>query len=206
MASNTSCVAKEPVQILCKDETGQIVPWVPPDGISLRPWHFYRHRRKESPLRRLPELFSVNHFIISQARPFVIPLFGENVHRPGNEIQCGRWRIFKFIDDLLKIENRLRLQQLDIFDLLPNLAYRVLLEEYYPGSAIALLPDILFEDVKKKMFSEPTRQSVDDSILKGERGVWPSMKSVKVRCVLEVELEKAYQIMTRRLDNELLNW
>lgn len=206
MASNTSCVAKEPVELLCKDETGQVVPWNPPDGVKPRSWYFFRHRRKESPLRRLPELFNVNHYIVSQARPFVLPLLREDTHRPGDEIQCGQWRFFKTLDDLSLIEIRTRLKQLDVFGLVPNWAYRILLDERYPSAAIVLRPDVIVPQDLKRMFREPTRECVEDSVLKGERGVWPSMISVKVRCVLEVELEKAYQQMTKKVDNDLLLW
>lgn len=206
MASNISCAAKTPVEMFCKDETGKIVPWGPPGGFKPQSWVFFRYRRKESPLRRLPELFNINHYIVSQARPFIIPLFGENIHRPGNEVQCGRWWIKRKMDNLVNIETRCRLRQFDVFGLLPSLAYRILLEEYYPAAAIALRPDIRIEDMKR-CFHEPTPQDVEESILLGERGVWPSLCSLKVRCLLEVELEKAYQDLTKKLDNEIqVNW
>ncbi|EFW23341.1 hypothetical protein D8B26_006834 [Coccidioides posadasii str. Silveira] len=205
LASNVSFAAEEEVTIWCKSETGKIVPWKPVDNLNLHSWHTFRCRSKESPLRRLPELLNVNHFIISQARPFIIPIFGEATHRPGAKVLARRWKIFRLLYTLSKVEIRCRLRQLDSFYCLPNLLRSILIEENIPGSCIVLLPQISVQDLTK-VFNKPTRDTLKHWVLKGERGVWPSMSSLKVRCVLEVELERAFQELTKKLDNNLLTW
>ncbi|WEW55663.1 triacylglycerol lipase [Emydomyces testavorans] len=205
MASNVSLAAKSPVQMWCKSETGQIVLWEQSADLDLKSWYRFRCSSKESPLRFLPQLFNVNHFIISQARPFIIPLFREEMHRPGGQIRVRTWKIFQCLKQLAKIEIRYRLRQLDALCCLPAFLHRIFLEENIPGSCVVLLPDISLWDLTK-IFEKPSREGLKYWILKGERGVWPSMNALKVRCVLEMELENAYQELTRRQDNELLTW
>lgn len=48
------------------------------------------------------------------------------------------------------------------------------------------------------MFDKPTRRSVEEWILRGERSVWPVVGALKVRCAVEVELDRCYQIVRRR--------
>ncbi|KMU91011.1 lipase 5 [Coccidioides immitis H538.4] len=191
LASNVSFAAEEEVTIWCKSETGKIVPWKPVDNLNLHSWHTFRCRSKESPLRRLPELLNVNHFIISQARPFIIPIFGEATHRPGAKVLARRWKIFHLLYTLSKVEIRCRLRQLDSFYCLPNLLRSILIEENIPGSCIVLLPQISVQDLTK-VFNKPTRDTLKHWVLKGERGVWPSMTYCDGAEGLAGELFKGY--------------
>ncbi|KAI1995602.1 triacylglycerol lipase [Ophidiomyces ophidiicola] len=205
VASCVSALDTELPVIWCKDDIGKLTPWNPKYKKYLRSWYTFRQHPKSSPLRRLPQLFNVNHFIISQPRPFMIPVFGEGIHHPGGGIHPGEWRIFRILDKLVGIETRHRLRQLNVFGLLPTLAHRIFIDDDIPGSSVVVLPDLALGDLKAP-FTGLAREKVKDLISKGERGVWPSMSSLKVRCVLEMELESAFQEMTGKKDNDLLTW
>lgn len=86
-----------------------------------------------------------------------------------------------------------RLAQLDMFGLLPSLPRRLLLDEQVPGSNIVLSPNLTLEDLGKIFDSPITRGELDYWILKGERVVWPNVAPLKVRCAVEVELDRSYQ-------------
>jgi TAG lipase/lysophosphatidylethanolamine acyltransferase len=156
---------------------------------------------RESPLYRLSTLFNVNHFIISQARPFVVPLLFKSMHCPG-DLPCRKRSWFPDLLQLLRLEIRHRLVQVDSYGLIPNVLYRLLLDEDYPNLTLLVLPRLSLSDYLKS-FWNPTRESLQRWILRGERGTWPAMSSIKVRTILEVELEKGYQIYQRKQDNSI---
>lgn len=56
------------VQLLSKDELGQIVPWLS-SGVSFVDGSV----KSDLPMERLRELFNVNHFVVSQVNPHVVP-------------------------------------------------------------------------------------------------------------------------------------
>ncbi|EEP80893.1 predicted protein [Uncinocarpus reesii 1704] len=206
IASNKSFTAKGPVRMMCKDETGQIVLWEPLlEDLDLHSWHLSRCRRKASPLRILPQVLNVNHFIISQARPFLTPIFRSQIHRPGHDVPTGEWEIFQFFKTLAKVDMRHHLREYDSLRGLPNILRRILIKEDIPGSCVALLSDVSFWDLIK-VFRKPTKESIRSWILRGERGVWPSIASLKVRCLLEMELEHSYAQLTKTWDTNLLTW
>ena len=49
-----------------------------------------------------------------------------------------------------------------------------------------------------KLLETPTKESIEYWILHGERSVWPAVSALKVRCAVEVELDRCYQLVRRR--------
>ena len=197
MASNASSNSLyQPVTIYCKDETGSIVPWgLPRHGFS-QSGRRTEYTDAESPLARIAELFNVNHFIVSQARPYLVPFLRSDVNlldrRP-----TGQWSITRSLMRLVATEIRHRLRQLDYVGLLPQALARLLIEETIPGPNLTLVPDLSLKDFTK-LFQNPDKESLAHWILKGERGTWPAISALKVRCVIEIELDKGYQVVRRR--------
>ncbi|PYI01741.1 patatin-like serine hydrolase [Aspergillus sclerotiicarbonarius CBS 121057] len=193
-ASNTSLY--QPVTIYCKDETGSIVPWPHSRDATFQSWRHVHYNDGESPLARIAELFNVNHFIVSQARPYLVPFLRSDLNlldrRP-----TGQWNITRSLMRLIIAEIRHRLRQLDYMGLLPTTLARLLIEETIPGPNITLVPDLSLMDFTK-LFQNPSKDSLAHWSLKGERGVWPAVSALKVRCVIEIELDKSYQIVRRR--------
>src|SRR5262249_13468405 len=150
-----------------------------------------------------PEIFNVNHYIISQARPCLFPLFRGDLHRPPG-VRSRGWRTkLSLLTRLLGLEIRHRLLQLDYYGFMPTFIRRILIEEDIPGSSLVILPELSASDLRQICHS-PTIQDIKGRIRKGERGVWPAMSSVKVRCTLEFRLERAHQSLRERADSNVL--
>lgn len=98
---------------------------------------------------------------------------------------------------LVMVEVRHRLRQLDYIGLLPRFLGRILIDEAIPGPNLTLVPDLSLRDFTK-IFENPSKEGLANWILKGERGVWPAVSALKVRCAVEIELDKGYQIVRRR--------
>ncbi|OJJ49548.1 hypothetical protein ASPZODRAFT_88761 [Penicilliopsis zonata CBS 506.65] len=197
LASNgSSSSLYSPVTIYCKDETGSIVPWPHSQEATFKSWRHIHYKEGESPLSRIAELFNVNHFIVSQARPYLIPFLQSELNLLDRR-QVDHWNLSRSLMRLVMIEIRHRLKQLDYLGLLPSTLAKILIEETIPGPNLTLIPDLALKDFAK-LFQNPTRESLSNWILKGERGVWPAVEALKVRCAVEIELDKGYQMVRRR--------
>ena len=86
---------------------------------------------------------------------------------------------------------------MDSFGLLPGAARRLLIDESIPGASITVVPAISPEDFLK-LLENPTKELLEYWILRGERSVWPTIGALKVRCAIEVELDRGYQLVRRR--------
>ncbi|OJJ38606.1 hypothetical protein ASPWEDRAFT_36294 [Aspergillus wentii DTO 134E9] len=201
VASNTSATTLyTPVTVYCKDETGSIVPWPHSQDATFRPWRHVSYNDGESPLSRIAELFNVNHFIVSQARPYLIPFLQSELNLLDRR-QTGQWNITRFLMRLATAEIRHRLRQFDYVGLLPQSLARLLIEETIPGSNLTLVPDLSLNDFSK-LFQNPSKEGLANWILKGERGVWPAISALKVRGAIEIELDKGYQLVRRRRSSD----
>ena len=98
---------------------------------------------------------------------------------------------------VMVMEVQHRLHQLDSLGYLHAQIRRFLLDENIPGASLTLVPEVNTTDFFK-LLENPTRQSVEYWILKGEKMVWPAVDALKVRCAVEVELDRGYQIVRRR--------
>lgn len=209
LASNASTPPLySPVTILCKDETGAIVPWsisfkpqLEKPARSFQPNHSHQQDR-DSPLSRVAELFNVNHFIISQARPYIAPFLSPDLYHPPNPRRARRQGPTILLSRILMQELHHRLLQLDTLGLLPNTVRRLLIDETVPGASLTLVPQLHATDLGK-LLETPTREGVEYWISKGERSVWPAVSMLMVRCAIEVELDRCYQFVRRRKPMEV---
>ncbi|KAF2996625.1 hypothetical protein E8E13_002127 [Curvularia kusanoi] len=204
LASNAtaSSTLYNPVVVMCKDESGAIVPWSPASETTFRPWTHASYTDRQSPLNRIAELFNVNHFIVSQARPYLAPFLRSDLHHP-NPRQDGRWKLSMPILKLVVLEIQHRLHQLDELGYLSPSIRRFLLDENVPGASLTLVPELNPGDFIK-LLENPTKEAIDYWILKGERSVWPAVTALKIRCAIEVELDRGYQLVRRRKPFESL--
>ena len=194
------------VTLLCKDETGAIVPWSTSHAQSLTTHSFSPQTHhlsaapysdRDSPLSRVAELFNVNHFIVSQARPYIAPFLSSDLQHPSSPHQARRHGYSFPLTRLLTQEIHHRLLQLDTLGLLPATLRRLLVDETIPGASITLVPTLHASDFWK-LLETPTRENVEHWILQGERSVWPAVSTLRVRCAIEVELDRCYQFVRRR--------
>lgn len=172
------------------------MPWPLTQDAVFHPWRHVHYNEGESPLSRIAELFNVNHFIVSQARPYLIPFLRSELNLLDRR-QTGWHNISRSLMRLVLVELRHRLRQLDYIGLLPAAVSRLLIDETIPGPNLTLVPDLSFKDISK-LFQQPTPEHLEEWILKGERGVWPAVSALKVREAVEIELDRGYQLVRRR--------
>lgn len=202
MASNAPDASASPVRLLCKTPKGEIQPWIittnpqakPKKRVSMRSPSTDHDR--DTPLSRVAELFNVNHFIISQARPYIAPFLAPSLNH-SNSPRSSKQPLTASIMRLLVLEVQHRLWQIDTLGLLPPGLRRLLLDETVPGASWTVVPRVSLSDFAR-LLRNPTRAEVDHWIHRGERSVWPAVCALKVRYAVEAELDQAYQVVRRR--------
>jgi TAG lipase/lysophosphatidylethanolamine acyltransferase len=183
-----------PVQLLCKGDTGAVTLYFAADFSEKEGRRQSSAAHQEAPLQRIGELFNVNHFVVSQTRPYVAPFIQlqklADHHQP-----LGRLVRFWF-DEILHW-----MEILDGFGLLPTFWQRVLMDEVVPSfaswSKVSITPQIGPWDIVH-MFDTPTAATLQRWSARGERCTWPYICELKCRCDVELELDAACASMWRR--------
>lgn len=200
VASNASSPAfygEGKTTLLCKDVQGHIVPWAPANAIDFHHWTHISYSDRDSPLRRIAELFNVNHFIVSQARPYLIPFLQSDMHGPSLlESRSRTTQLSASLVRMVGLEIRHRLRQLDTLRLLPASIRRFLVDEQIPAASMTLVPEVTAADFVR-LLETPTRETVNYWILRGERSVWPAVAALRIRCAIENELDRSYQVVRK---------
>ncbi|KAJ9616782.1 triacylglycerol lipase [Cladophialophora chaetospira] len=189
----TSKAMYAPVQLLCKNPAGELVMYFAADFSEKD----HNHRRStvhpEAPLTRIGELFNVNHFIVSQTRPYIAPFiqlqrFADR-HQPLGLLV--RFTLFEW---------RHWLEVLNQFNKLPTILQRVLVDEVVPTiaswSKVSITPQLGLKDLLKT-FDTPTPAKLQEWSARGEKCTWPYICELKVRCDIELELDAAYTRLRR---------
>ncbi|KAF5534585.1 triacylglycerol lipase [Fusarium mexicanum] len=196
-ASSPSLYGHRKTTMLCKDAHGNIVPWAPANTIDFRHWTHTSYSDRDSPLRRIAELFNVNHFIVSQARPYLIPFIQSDMHGPSLvESRSKTTQISAFLVRMVGLEIRHRLSQLDTLNLLPTGIRRFLVDEQVPAASMVLVPEVTAGDFVR-LLETPTRETLNYWVLRGERSVWPAVAALRIRCAVENELDRSYQVVRK---------
>ncbi|KAL7924013.1 patatin-like phospholipase [Trichoderma austrokoningii] len=196
-ASSPSLYGHSKATILCKDAHGNIVPWAPANTTDFRHWTHASYTDRDSPLRRIAELFNVNHFIVSQARPYLIPFLQSDMHGPSLvETRSKTTQLSAFLVRMVGLEIRHRLRQLDSLRLVPASIRRFLIDEQVPAASMTLVPEVTASDFVR-LLETPTQDTLNYWILRGERSVWPAVAALKIRCTVENELDRSYQVVRK---------
>lgn len=191
LVSNANDRSQTPHRLMCKDSTGNVVPYETTTTTNgPTPYRSNPMTPQESPLSRLGELFNVDHFIVSQARPYIAPFLYPT-------LRVFKTSFFAFFTRLILGECQLRLRQLDILGVLNAGIKRLLMDETVPGPALTLVPEIRAADWVR-LLRNPTKAEIDHWIERGERSVWPNVVQLWVRLGIEQELERGYQLVRRQ--------
>jgi TAG lipase/lysophosphatidylethanolamine acyltransferase len=194
----TSKTLQTPVHLLYKDESGRVKPYFAYDARNdnrALASRYGRAQLRQAPLMRIGELFNVNHFIVSQARPYLIPFVRARRSRSGI-FGVGAGLLRGVSDEVFHW-----LVQINSLGYLPTPLSRLMIQETIPSASewakISLTPDLSLKDVFR-LFDIPTQASLDQWILRGERSVWPAVCELTIRCGIEFELDAAYESVRRR--------
>jgi TAG lipase/steryl ester hydrolase/phospholipase A2/LPA acyltransferase len=190
--------------LLVKDPaTGAHLPWNPTpqrliDGSV----------DNDLPMTRLAEMFNVNHFIVSQVNPHVVPFLAKDdrlypATTPGRLRQekgsqdSGEW--FYTLTALAKDEAMHRLHFLSELGIFPHLfsKLRCVLSQRYSGD-ITILPEIPLNDLPL-ILKNPTPEFMLRNCMIGERATWPKLSRIRDRLGIELALDQAVHHLRARV-------
>lgn len=198
MASHITNMARhrdsQPIQLLYKDNSGTI------HTLSTNPAQATKIHRppsaldRKTPLTRLKQLFNIDHFIISQARPYIAPFIAPSlpyIRKPNQHTS-----FLPSFTSLLTEGIKHSLLLADILGLLPDPLRRVLSDETVPtaggSDSLTLVPEVSLSDWRR-LLKNPSREELHFWIVRGQRSVWPALCALKMRCCLEFALDQAYE-------------
>ncbi|KAL9102814.1 MAG: hypothetical protein Q9163_002092 [Psora crenata] len=186
--------------LLAKDpKTGEAVTWNP----TPQRW-IDGSVDNDIPMTRLAEMFNVNHFIVSQVNPHVVPFIMKEeglVAKGAQELPslptAPSW--LDSLSHLAKGETLHRMHTLTELGFFPNLLTKTIsvLSQKYSGD-ITILPEISYADFPR-MLSNPTPEFMHAAMLSGERATWPKISIIKNHCAIELALDDAVQKLRTRI-------
>ncbi|RKP25290.1 acyl transferase/acyl hydrolase/lysophospholipase [Syncephalis pseudoplumigaleata] len=163
--------------LLAKDVHGNIVPWTP---TSIKWGDANPSDNQASLLARMTELFNINHFIVSQANPLIVPFISKG---PGH----GSESISIKLRNLLGSELKHRIRQMGQMHLLPKPITNMFAERV--SGNVTISPRLNLRDFKM-LLSNPTNSLVKYWIVKGEQSTWPMLPLISNRCSIELALDR----------------
>jgi TAG lipase / steryl ester hydrolase / phospholipase A2 / LPA acyltransferase len=179
--------------------TGEHLPWNP----TPQRW-IDGSVDNDLPMTRLAEMFNVNHFIVSQVNPHVVPFLAKDdaaITRDSQNISsnAGTTDWLFTVTNLAKGEALHRMQVLADLGIFPNLVTkaRSVLSQKYSGD-ITILPEIYYRDIPR-MLKNPTSDFMVQACLSGERATWPKLSRIRNHCAVELELDAAVQQLRARV-------
>jgi predicted acylesterase/phospholipase RssA len=164
--------------LLAKDKAGNVIPWNPTghrwiDGSV----------ENDLPMVRISELFGVNHFLVSQVNPHVVPFLSTDL------APSFFSRTFSSLADALKNELAHRLGQVADLGVAPTLMNRTvgLLKQRYTGD-VTVVPDVGIKDYLK-LIVNPTDEDLTSYRERGERAVMAKIPQIRNRLAIELAID-----------------
>ncbi|KAH6564428.1 hypothetical protein BASA61_007516 [Batrachochytrium salamandrivorans] len=166
--------------LMAKDKSGATKPWNPSG-------HRWIDGSVESdlPMQRISELFGVNHFIVAQVNPHVIPFMSWSNRAPSAftsfVVQLGQ---------LTQKELLHRLTQLDDLGIQDSYLSRIksIICQKYWGD-ITIVPHLPWRKFAR-VLSNPTVDMVIDYTIDGERAIWPQIAIMRNHLQIELCLNQ----------------
>lgn len=191
--SAASLLAKDP-------KTGKEVPWNPTPNAG---W-IDGSVDNDLPMTRLAEMFNVNHFIVSQVNPHVVPFLAKDEEiisaqaQQNSAISAGPTWMHNFTN-LAKGEALHRLHVLSELGIFPNYLTkaRSILNQRYSGD-ITIFPSISYAQFPK-VLSNPTTEYMLQALLTGERATWPKLSRIQNHLAIELALDDTIRQLRARV-------
>ncbi|CAI2174449.1 6715_t:CDS:10 [Funneliformis geosporum] len=159
--------------LMAKDKSGNTIHWNP----SGHRW-IDGSVENDLPMNKLSELFNVNHFIVCQVNPHVVPFMQKNLI-PSPISRLAGWFLFLAISELQHRMNQ-----------------SIMSQRYYGD--ITIVPNLSYTDFLK-ILSNPTPESMREATLRGERATWLKISIIKNHCQIELTLDEIVFRLRRRL-------
>ncbi|ORZ08172.1 acyl transferase/acyl hydrolase/lysophospholipase [Absidia repens] len=175
--------------LYAKDKNGNIVLWNPSDQLYID-----GSVENDLPMNRLSELFNVNHFIVCQVNPHVIPFLQKS-----NSTSSIR-QAASFCMHLANTEIQHRCSQLTELGILPSIfsKMKAVMSQKYSGD-ITIVPQVDYTDFVK-VLSNPSPEFVAHAIIQGERATWSKMSIIKNHLQIELTIDNIlYRLRLRHI-------
>ncbi|KAF1810452.1 patatin-domain-containing protein, partial [Eremomyces bilateralis CBS 781.70] len=188
--SAASLLAKDP-------KTGEHVQWNP----SPQRW-IDGSVDSDLPMTRVAEMFNVNHFIVSQVNPHVVPFLDREAIAPyplnGKNPSTGSTWLHS-VANLAKDEAMHRMHVLAEIGVFPTYLtkLRSVLAQRYSGD-ITILPEISYAQFPR-VLQNPTTEFMLDATISGERATWPKLSMIQNHVAIEIALDDAVQQLRARV-------
>lgn len=182
LASCAVPVLFPPVMLMTRDENGERVPYMP-----LLRWND-GSLKSDLPTLRLRRLHNVNHFIVSQTNPHVLPFMTKR--EPGAKGIFHAARNFAYSSVRGQVKNVLDLARANMPGVLrgPLDTASSILDQDYRGN-INIFPDVsLWRYVN--VTRNPTLESVQRFMLEGERSTWPRIEMIRNQTLISQTLDR----------------
>jgi predicted acylesterase/phospholipase RssA len=167
----SSCVPGlfDPVELLCKNEYGHIVPY---NANSAK--FIDGSISQDLPMQRLSELFNVNIFIVSQTNPWVLPFLDSDDSGQVFNPEKSKFNIWKLLKNLVTSELKHRAEQIRSLGILPVSIHNFLniFTQDYRGH-ITLFPVPSLTDYLR-IVSNPTKESIKYCVEHSSKRTFPS--------------------------------
>eukprot|EP01147_Barroeca_monosierra_P004046 gene4046-8438_t len=166
------------VEIKAKFRHGRPVAWNPSGQV----WSD-GSMETDLPIEQLSEHFNVNHFIVSQVNPHIVPFLRYLSFWNSRVLQLVHSEMLYRLEQLLQLGFRAHW--------IKNL--RHLLAQPYKGD-ITIVPRITLKDYFF-LVANPTPERVRHGIQAGQRATWPRMSILQNHCKIELALDAAVQYL-----------
>jgi Predicted esterase of the alpha-beta hydrolase superfamily len=175
-----------PAILYCKNEEGQIEPYIPGnrkfvDGSI----------GADLPMQNLSELFNVNYFIVSQTNPWVVPFMNHSESYRHSK-RAIIFRAWEFIKDFIGSEIKHRINQLEKLGILSSAIARYvnLITQQY-GGHVTIWPHPTLNDFIH-LLDNPTHEMLRRCLIKGATRVYHKVNHIASVLVVERALERNY--------------
>ncbi|KAJ6084168.1 hypothetical protein N7486_010968 [Penicillium sp. IBT 16267x] len=186
-----------PYTLMAKDPiTGLPVPWN-----DLHRQYIDGSVDGDLPMTRLSEMFNVNHFIVSQVNPHVVPFLSKE-DGPINELQQGLSFVPRWVNTMTHLAKDEVLHRMNVLlelGIFPTSMTKVasIVNQKYSGD-INIYPELSSSNFPR-ILENPTTEFMLEACLSGERATWPRLSRLRNHCAIELALDQAIQQMRARV-------
>ena len=202
LASCAVPVLFPPVMLMTKSEEGERTPYMP-----LLRWND-GSLKSDLPMLRLRRLHNVNHFIVSQTNPHVLPFVSRRDNDGRGLINASRQAAYATGRGLASGVLNFARANLPMTGLRQGLDTAAgLLDQDYRGN-VNIVPEVSlwrYANVTRN----PSQESVTRFMLEGERATWPRMEMIRNQTLISQTLESCLielesRVQSRRADDPAL--
>jgi TAG lipase/steryl ester hydrolase/phospholipase A2/LPA acyltransferase len=190
-------VVFSPPVLMAKDPlTGETVPW----HDDRRQW-IDGSVDGDLPMTRLAEMFNVNHFIVSQVNPHVVPFLAKEDGPRGNTNRQP-WLSSPWLSSITNLARDEALHRMAVLSEMGIFATEFtkaasILSQQYSGD-INIFPEISYAHFPR-ILQNPTTEFMLQACLSGERATWPRIARIRNHVAIELALDSAVQTMRARV-------